>query len=88
LKRYQHLSESFRKQTVDLIANVLTAQTGDTRTDTPVNAEPQSTQSKGCMLKKPKKLDGRPVGTRTPDLYRVNLSRIGISTTYKTAGTA
>ena len=30
-------------------------------------------------------LNGRPVGTRTPDLYRVN---IGFTTTYKTAGTA
>jgi len=33
-------------------------------------------------------LNGRPVGTRTPDLYRVNLSFIGFTTTYKTAGTA
>ncbi len=32
--------------------------------------------------------DGRPVGTRTPDLYRVDLSFIGFATTYKTAGTA
>ncbi|MCL4540109.1 MAG: site-specific integrase [Bacteroidetes bacterium] len=34
LKRYQHLSDSFRKQTVDLIATVLAAPGGDTRTDT------------------------------------------------------
>jgi hypothetical protein len=31
---------------------------------------------------------GRPVGTRTPDLYRVKVPRIGFTTTYKTAGTA
>ena len=31
--------------------------------------------------------DGRPVGTRTPDLYGVK-ARIGITITYKTAGTA
>jgi hypothetical protein len=32
--------------------------------------------------------DGRPVGTRTPDLYRVKVPLIGFTTTYKTAGTA
>jgi hypothetical protein len=32
--------------------------------------------------------DGRPVGTRTPDLYRVKVALIGFTTTYKTAGTA
>jgi len=32
--------------------------------------------------------NGRPVGTRTPDLYRVKVARIGITITYKTAGTA
>jgi hypothetical protein len=31
---------------------------------------------------------GRPVGTRTPDRYRVKVARIGFTTTYKTAGTA
>ena len=31
---------------------------------------------------------GRPVGTRTPDLYRVNAAILGFTTTYKTAGTA
>jgi hypothetical protein len=30
----------------------------------------------------------RPVGTRTPDLYRVKVPLIGFTTTYKTAGTA
>ena len=74
MKRYQHLSESFRKQTVDLIASVLMAPTGDTRTDTPVNVEPGDALRKGCKLKKPKGLDGRPVGTRTPDLYRVKVA--------------
>ena len=74
LKRYQHLSESFRKQTVDLIANVLMTPTADTRTDTPGNANPQSTQRKGCKAKKTKRVDGRPVGTRTPDLYRVKVA--------------
>ena len=29
---------------------------------------------KGCKLKKSKGLDGRPVGTRTPDLYRVKVA--------------
>src|ERR1700675_1366184 len=32
-------------------------------------------------------IDGRPVGTRTPDLYRVKVAMLGF-TTYKTAGTA
>jgi hypothetical protein len=31
---------------------------------------------------------GRPVGVRTPDLYRVNAAILGFTTTYKTAGTA
>jgi hypothetical protein len=31
---------------------------------------------------------GRPVGTRTPDLYRVKVTLKGFTTTYKTAGTA
>ena len=33
-------------------------------------------------------MNGRPVGTRTPDLYRVKVARIGITITYETAGTA
>ena len=32
--------------------------------------------------------DGRPGRTRTSDLFRVNLSWLGITTTYRTAGTA
>jgi hypothetical protein len=32
--------------------------------------------------------NGRPVGTRTPDLYRVKVTRMSIISTYKTAGTA
>ena len=88
LKRYQHLSESFRKQTVDLIASVLTAPAGDTRTDTARLKGTVSASQKRCKGKESKRLHGRPVGTRTPDLYRVNLSRLGFSTTYKTAGTA
>ena len=32
--------------------------------------------------------DGRPVGTRTPDLYRVKVATLGFTITYKTAGTA
>ncbi len=74
LKRYQHLSESFRKQTVDLIANVLMTPAGDTRTDTPVNVEPGSALRKGCKPKKSKGLDGRPERTRTVDLYRVKVA--------------
>jgi hypothetical protein len=33
-------------------------------------------------------MNGRHEETRTPDLYRVNLLILGISTTYNTAGTA
>jgi hypothetical protein len=73
LKRYQHLSESFRKQTVDLIASVLMVPTGDTRTDTPANCEPESVSRKGCKPKKSKGLDGRPERTRTVDLYRLKM---------------
>src|SRR4029077_1756636 len=35
-----------------------------------------------------KNLSGRPVRTRTADLYRVKVTRLGITITYKTAGTA
>jgi integrase len=83
LRRYQHLSESFRKQTVDLIATVLMAQSTDTSTDTPPKPAPEDNQAKGCKLKKAQRLDGRPVGTRTPDLYRVNTKFIDFSTSYK-----
>jgi Phage integrase family len=74
LKRYQHLSESFRKQTVDLIATLLMPAGTDTRTDTPANLQTRSALRKGGKIKKSKGLDGRPVGTRTPDLYRVKVA--------------
>jgi hypothetical protein len=32
--------------------------------------------------------NGKPVGTRTPDLYRVNVTTLSFTITYKTAGTA
>src|SRR5271168_57922 len=32
--------------------------------------------------------DGRPVETRTPALYRVNVAALSFTVTYKTAGTA
>ena len=74
LKRYQHLSESFRKQTVDLIAKVLTAPSGDTRTDTARFKGMVSASQKRCKGNDSKRLHGRPVGTRTPDLYRVKVA--------------
>jgi len=74
LKRYQHLSESFRKQTVDLIATVLMPAGTDTRTDTPAKSQTGSSSRKGCKVKKSEGLSGRPVGTRTPDLYRVKVA--------------
>jgi len=76
LKRYQHLSQSFRKQTVDLIAQVLMKRAGgtDTRTDTPAGVEPGTALDRRLKSKKSKGLDGRPVGTRTPDLYRVKVA--------------
>jgi integrase len=74
LKRYQHLSESFRKQTVDLIASVLSVPFSDTRSDTATFEHQGSTPKDGCKLKKPKRMNGRPVGTRTPDLYRVKVA--------------
>ena len=74
LRRYQHLSESFRKQTVDLIASVLTVPTGDTRTDTAGFKGTGSASQKRCKGNESKRLHGRPVGTRTPDLYRVKVA--------------
>jgi integrase len=74
LKRYQHLSESFRKQTVDLIATVLMPAGTDTRTDTPANLQTGSALRKGCKVKTSKGLDGRPERTRTVDLYRVKVA--------------
>ena len=74
LRGYQHLSDSFRKQTVDLIATVLITQTPDTRTDTPSNPALEDALPQGCKSKRSKGLHGRPVGTRTPDLYRVKVA--------------
>ena len=74
LRRYQHLSESFRMQTVDLIASVLTGSAGDTRTDTVGFKGTGSASEKKCKGKESKRLSGRPVGTRTPDLYRVKVA--------------
>jgi hypothetical protein len=58
-------------QTVDLIASVLTGSAGDTRTDTVGFKGTGSASEKKCKGKEAKRLSGRPVGTRTPDLYRV-----------------
>jgi len=74
LKRYQHLSDSFRKQTVDLIATVLMSSAGDTRTDTQAKRAATTTSKARCKNKQQKGLGGRPVGTRTPDLYRVKVA--------------
>ena len=46
------------------------------------------TPNEGLKPHKVNGLYGRPVGTRTPDLYRVNAAILGFTTTYKTAGTA
>jgi hypothetical protein len=72
LKRYQHLSPQFRAMTTDLLAKVLTDKAGDTRRDTPAKKMSGTAEGKKCNPKKDKGLDGRPVGTRIPDLYRVN----------------
>ena len=40
------------------------------------------------MIAAKAKKNGRHEETRTPDLYRVNLARIGFTTTYNRAGTA
>jgi len=74
LKRYQQLFESFRKQTVDLIATVLMTPAGDPRSDTPANSAPGNVRPEGCKPKKSKGLNGRPERTRTVDLYRVKVA--------------
>ena len=58
-------------QTADLIASVLTVPTGDTRTDTVGFKDTGSASQERCKGNESKRLHGRPVGTRTPDLYRV-----------------
>ncbi|HXJ95468.1 MAG TPA: site-specific integrase [Terriglobia bacterium] len=73
LRRYQHLSDSFRKHTVDLIATVLMTQATDTRTDTPSKPVLEETRPRGCKAKTSKGLNGRPERTRTVDLYRVKV---------------
>ncbi len=74
LKRYQHLSESLRRQTVDLIASVLSVPFTDTCSHT-VPFEHQGRDLKnGCKTKKQKRLNGRPERTRTVDLYRVKVA--------------
>jgi integrase len=76
LKRYQHLSDSFRKQTVDLIASVLAVPGSDTRTDTVVFTDQGSAPKNRCKSRKSKKLNGRPERARTADLYRVKVALI------------
>jgi hypothetical protein len=65
----------FRKQTVDLLANVLMGTTtSDTSMDTRVSGR-KGVEKKGeAKLHRSKRLGGRPVGTRTPDLYRVKVA--------------
>ena len=74
LKRYQHLSDSFRKQTVDLIASVLAAPGTDTPTDKADLKDKGSASKNRCKSSKSKKLNGRPERTRTVDLYRVKVA--------------
>jgi integrase len=74
LKRYQHLSESFRKQTVNLIASVLSVPFTDTRSDTVPFEHQGSAAKSGCKPKQKKRLNGRPERTRTVDLYRVKVA--------------
>ena len=74
LRRYQHLSESFRKQTVDLIASVLSVPSTDTRSDTQGFEHQGSASKDGCKPKQNKRLNGRPERTRTVDLYRVKVA--------------
>ena len=74
LRRYQHLSNEFRKQTVDLLADILLgSRSSDTAIDTRASGDKRASKRGQTKSHRTKSLDGRPVGTRTPDLYRVNL---------------
>ncbi len=61
-------------QTVDLIASVLTAPVGDTRTDTVGFKGTGSASEKKRKGMDSKRLNGRPERTRTVDLYRVKVA--------------
>jgi len=63
-------------QTVDLIVSVSTVPAGETRTDALGFKGIESTSQQRCKGNESKRLHGRPVGTRTPDLYRVNVNRV------------
>ena len=74
LKRYQHLSPQFRAQTTDLLADVLLAGAKKAHVVTQAKKKSGTAEGEKCNPKKSKGLDGRPVGTRTPDLYRVKVA--------------
>jgi hypothetical protein len=62
---------------MELLARVLMKRAGethDTRTGTLAKKKSGSAEGKKCKPRKSKGLDGRPVGTRTPDLYRVKVA--------------
>jgi len=73
LKRYQQLSNEFRRQTTEKLAGILL---GEKSSDTFIAHEDSDigrASRKGRVKShRTKSLDGRPVWTRTPDLYRVN----------------
>ena len=75
LWRYQHLSNEFRKQTVDLLADILLgSKSSDTAIDTRASGDKRASKRGQTKSHRTKRLDGRPVGTRTPDLYRVKVA--------------
>jgi hypothetical protein len=69
LARYSHVRLEATRKVLDALSAVGPGGSYDTKHDTNVpSAGPQVIE-----------IDGRPVGSRTPDLYRVNLSWLGAS---------
>jgi len=81
LTLYSHIRLKAKRKALDALGGNSEKSGYDTNNDTKPLRD---------AIPKPQVIEkyGRPVGTRTPDLYRVKVPLIGFTTTYKTAGTA
>jgi len=74
LRRYQHLIPGLRIQTTNLIAQVLARDSKSTPTGTRHLQRKKHPARRTRKERRIKGLHGRPVGIRTPDLYRVKVA--------------
>jgi hypothetical protein len=81
IAHYSHVRMQAKRKALDGLSGGDSRSGYDTKNDT--NALPAPISNPQVV-----EINGRPVGTRTPDLYRVNVTMLASTITYKTAGTA